>query len=259
MTVALAATFDPRGEIGRLQRLYPHLQAVYAKVVVSLPPWAKGEDVSAVEALSGIQVHVNDEWSHGRYMALKMALESDAEHLHYADMDRLLRWVETRPDEWRQTVSAIQDAECLIMGRSEQAYQTHPQALVQTEQISNRVVSALIGQTMDVSAGSKGFGRRAVECLMANTEPGRAMGTDGEWTVLLHRAGFRVDYRAVDGLDWESADRYQEQAADGARQRQMAAEYDADAQNWAARVQVALEITHAALDAAQRTLVGAKG
>jgi hypothetical protein len=232
---------------------------VYANVVVSLPPWAKGEDVSAIEALGGVRVHLNDEWSHGRYMALKLALETDAGHIHYADMDRLLRWVETRPDEWRQAVNIIQEADCLIMGRSEQAYQTHPQALVQTEQISNRVVSALVGQPMDVSAGSKGFSRRAVELLMANTEPGRAMGTDGEWTVLLHRAGFRVDYLAVDGLDWESADRYQEQAADGARQRQMAAEYDADARNWAARVQVALEITQAALDAWQRVLIEATG
>jgi hypothetical protein len=192
-------------------------------------------------------------------MALKLALETEADHIHYADMDRLLRWVETRPDEWRQTLRAIWEADCLIVGRSEQAYETHPKALIQTEQISNRVVSALVGQPMDVSAGSKGFSRRAVKFLMANTEPGRAMGTDGEWTVLLHRAGFRVEYLAVDGLDWESADRYQEQAADGARQRQMAVEYDVDASNWAARVQVALEITQAALDADQRTLIEAKG
>jgi hypothetical protein len=259
MTVALAATFDPRGEIGRLQRLYPQLQAMYANVAVSLPPWARDEDIWAVKTLGGIQVHVNDEWSHGRYMALKLASDTHMEHVHYADMDRLLRWVETMPHEWRQSVNAIREADCLIMGRTEQAYQTHPQALVQTEQISNRVVSALVGLPMDVSAGSKGFSRRAVHFLMANTTPGRAMGTDGEWTILLHRAGFRIDYRAVDGLDWESADRYQERAADGARQRQLAVEYDADARNWAARVQVALEITQAALDAAQRVLIEAKG
>lgn len=92
---------------------------------------------------------------------------------------------------------------------------------------------------------------------MANTAPGRALGVDGEWTVLLHRAGFRVDYLEVDGLDWESADRYQAQAADGNRQRQLAADYDTSAENWAARVQVAQEITQAALDATQRTLVEA--
>jgi hypothetical protein len=256
--VALAATYDPRGEIGRLQRLFSRLLAVYANVVVSLPPWATGEDVSAVKALAGIRAHVNDEWSHGRYMALKLALETDADYIHYADMDRLLRWVETMPDEWQHTVGAIQEADGLIMGRTEQAYQTHPQALVRTEQISNMVVSRLVGQAVDVSAGSKGFSRRAAEFLMANTTPGRALGADGEWTILLHRAGFQVKYLAVDGLDWESADRYQEQAADGMRQRQLAQEYDEDARNWAARVQVALEIAEAAMDAAQKALVEVK-
>jgi hypothetical protein len=108
---------------------------------------------------------------------------------------------------------------------------------------------------MDVSAGSKGFSRRAAAFVMANTVPGRALGADGEWTVLLHRADFQLNYLEVDGLDWESADRYQARAADGHRQRQLADEYDANAENWAARVQVALEITQAALDAMQRTLV----
>jgi|FLYN01.1.fsa_nt_gi hypothetical protein len=255
MTVTLAATYNPRGEIGRLQRLYSQLQAVYEHIVISLPPWTTGDEIAVMGALRCAHIHVNAEWSHGRYMALKAALETEANFIHYVDMDRLLRWVETRPDEWRGTVSAMQEAEYTVIGRTAAAYQTHPQALIQTEQISNAVVSHLVGQAMDVSAGAKGFSRRATEFLVANTQPGRALGADGEWTVLLHRAGFKVNYVEVDGLDWESADRYQEQAADGNRQRRLAEEYDMQAENWAARVQVALEITQAALDAVQRRLV----
>ena len=253
--IVLAATFNPRGEIGRLQGLYPQLQSVYEHILISLPPWTTRDDIAVMSALPCVRTYVNPEWSHGRYSALKAALETDAAFIHYADMDRLLRWVETRPDEWRQTVRAIKDSDYAVIGRTEAAYQTHPQSLVQTERISNAVVSLFIGQAMDVSAGSKGFSRRAVEFLMAHTQPGRALGADGEWTVLLHRAGFKVDYIEVDGLDWESADRYQAQAADGNRQRQLAEEYDTNAENWAARVQVALEITQAALDAMQRELV----
>ncbi len=251
----LAATFNPRGEIGRLQRLYPQLQAAYSAVVISLPPWATDEDMAAMNSLADVHLVVNGEWSHGRYAALKAALDTDDDHIQYADMDRLLRWVETKPEEWRQTAKAVEASDYLVIGRSDATYRTHPQALIETERISNAVVSHLVGRAMDVSAGSKGFSRRAVEFLLANTVPGRALGADGEWTVLLHRAGFQVDYLQVDGLDWESADRYQAQAADGHRQRQLAEEYDTNAENWAARVQVALEITQAALDAMQHTLV----
>lgn len=123
-----------------------------------------------------------------------------------------------------------------------------------TEAISNRVVSEILGQPMDVSAGSKGFSRRAVEFLVGNTQPGRALGTDAEWPILLKRSGFRVDYLVVDGLDWESADRYREQAADPEDQRLAAEQVDADPASWEWRVRVAGEIVEVALEAAQRRL-----
>jgi tryptophan synthase alpha chain len=258
MGIALAATYNPRGEMGRLQRLHGQLLDVYSCVAISLPPWTTEQEQATLVALPGVQTLVNSEWSHGRYMALKMGLATEADHIHYADMDRLLRWVETRQEEWRQTVGGIQQTDFLIIGRTEQAYQTHPQALVQTERISNAVVSHFLGRAMDVSAGSKGFSRSSVEFLLANTVPGRALGADGEWTVLLHRAGFRVDYVEVDGLDWETADRYQEQAANDDEQRRLAEQYDKNAENWAMRVRVALEIAEAGLDAMQRALTEEK-
>jgi hypothetical protein len=126
--------------------------------------------------------------------------------------------------------------------------------LIQTEAISNRIVSYLVGKAMDVSAGSKGFSRKAAEFLIANSQPGHALGTDGEWPVLLARAGFTIEYVAVDGLDWESADRYRERAADAHSQRSAAEAYDADPANWEHRVQVALEIVRAAQEANEKTL-----
>jgi hypothetical protein len=82
------------------------------------------------------------------------------------------------------------------------------------------------------------------------------LGTDGAWTVLLHRAGFRVDYLQVDGLDWETADRYQTRSAGSAQQKALAQAYDLDSAHWAMRVEVALEIVQAGLDAAAQDLPG---
>ena len=110
-------------------------------------------------------------------------------------------------------------------------------------------------ETSAVSAGSKGFSRRAVECLMANAKPERALGADAEWPIVLHRSGFRLNYVEVDGLDWESADRFRDCAADPVTQQQAALAYDAVSTNWAHRVDVAYEIVQVALDANRRPLI----
>jgi hypothetical protein len=272
MSVVLGSTWRPRGELARFRKYLAMLREVYTGIRLVLPPveeiepqasetlWELGFELewrSAVQS-QGQAVELlaasTPDWSWGRHLALQQALEVPAEHIQYADFDRLLRWVETRPEEWRETVAAIPAWDCLIIGRTPAAYRTHPQALIQTEAISNRVVSYLVGKDMDVSAGSKGFSRAAVEFLLANSQPGHALGTDGEWPVILHRAGFSIEWVAVDGLDWESADRYRDRAADLHSQRSAAEAYDADPANWAHRVQVALEIVQYAQGASERTL-----
>ena len=252
MSIVLATTFNPRGETGRLQQLWPQIQALYDNIIISLPPSLALEDAMVIRSLDGALIHVNGEWSHGRYMALKLVQETDAGAVHYVDMDRLLRWLETQPDELRSTIERVKTCECLVIGRTEHAWETHPQSMRQTEAISNSLFSRLLGQPLDLSAGSKGFSREALDCLMANTQAGRAIGADSEWVVICHRAGLKVESLLVDGLDWEIADRYQETAADAERQQQVRDEYDADAENWAHRVRIAHEIIEAGMDALER-------
>jgi hypothetical protein len=252
MTIALATAWNPRGELGRIERIWPEIREVYAGVVISLPPHA-GRDL--VEDLSGgieAKVVITPDWSWGRHVALENALDLATGHIQYVDFDRLLRWVETNPQEWRRIVQVTQQVDCLIVGRTESAYNTHPQALVQTEAISNLVVSYLLGMQVDVSAGCKGFSRAAAEFLVAQCRPGFALGTDAEWPIRLQRAGFQLEYLEADGLDWEIPDQHQHQAADPQRQRQVAQAYDADPANWSHRVKVAREIVQRALNTYQR-------
>lgn len=256
MSLVLATAWRPRGELQRFLRLLPTLDQVYTEILVTLPPEAGADLRHQLEANPGLRAILTPEWSWGRHIALTTGLENPASHIQYADFDRLLRWIETRPEEWRRVADAIQRHDCLVIGRSPAAYQTHPRALVETEAISNRVTSFLLGQPLDVSAGSKGFSRAAAQVLAANCQPGRALGTDAEWLVVLARAGFSIESIAVDGLDWESADRFQEQAAGVDEQQRAARAYDADPENWRARLQVALEIVQAGLDASQRPLHG---
>lgn len=255
MSVVLACAWRPRGEIPRVQKALPELKQIYERIIVSLPPATDPEDVRTLEKQFGLLVVVSPDWSQGRHAAVEKLLETAASHVHYADMDRALRWIETQPNELRRIAEVVQTTDCLIIGRTEKAFQTHPQAFRQTESIVNLVFSSLLGQPVDLGGGSRGFSRQAVQFLIDNSPAGHAIGTDAEWPVLLHRAGFSVDYLAVDGLDWEAPDHYRPQAASAAIQQRVADEYDKDASRWALRVGQALEIVRAGLDAHHRILV----
>ncbi len=244
--ITLATTWNPRGELPRLQHFFPVLKNVYQHAVVVLPPMVDQALTKEVESLGMIPV-IPDEWSWGRFLALRKALETGSDLIHYVDLDRLIRWVELREDEWRRSVDLLTQADCVCFGRTLTAYATHPKALIETEATSNRLISHLLGQRMDVSAGSKGFSRQAAAFLDAHTKPGASMGMDAAWLVLLNRAGYRIKYVEVDGLDWESADQFRMEAADAETQRQAAAEYDADPRNWEWRAKVADEVVRTGL------------
>jgi SAM-dependent methyltransferase len=255
MSITLATTWYPRGELPRFTRLLPHLQEIYSEIVISFFP---GEDPDVEEQFtSGIfsstpklTFYKNDNRRTGRYMALKKALDTPSGFIHYADMDRLLRWVETKPEEWMQMVEQIEKFDCIIFGRTNAATLTHPQALITTEKISNQVVSHFLNIEMDVSAGSKSFSHSAAQFLVDHGKPDNSIGTDAEWPILLQQAGIHLEYIPVDGLDWESADQFQLHAATVQEQKQAAARYDADPFHWSQRIEIANEIVQTALEVA---------
>jgi hypothetical protein len=241
-----------------LQRLYSQLQAAYAHIIISLPPTAAPDEIAQITLLPVTRVIVNEDWSKGRYVALQSAYETGADHIHYADLDRLIRWVETRPDEWQHILERLQQSDCLVIGRTEAAWATHPQVMIQVEKVINSAFSYLLGQALDFGAGSKSFSRKAVGVILANTQPRNALGTDVEWPIVLHRAGFQVEGILVDGLDWEIPDQYQDRAADRNRQQEIAVQYDADLKHWKHRVNDTVNVFDAGLNALQRELQGAE-
>ncbi len=254
MTVCLAMAWNPRGETDRLRRLYPVFSQWYDSMVVTMPRDPDAEALALLQSLPSVRVGMREGWESGRFLALDLALQTGADFVHYVDGDRLIRWCELHPDELRETITKIQTVDYLVIGRTPAAMATHPQALQQTETIANDVFSYLVGQELDLCAGSKGLSREAVKLLVANADPVKAIGSDAEWVVLLHRAGCSIKGVLVDGLDWETADRNLPQAADAETQRRIAAEYDLSADHWAFRVSVAQEIAQAGINALTRPL-----
>jgi len=178
-------------------------------------------------------------WSRARYEALRLAVESGASAIEYVDMDHLLRWIETRSDEWHKVTETAAYTPFLVVGRSPQAYSTYPLAIRETERPINRLFSRIFGQDMDLCAATRGMSRDVAGMLLEESASDATFGVDTEWPALAFRRGVGLGYLEADGLDWESADQYQDTAADAARQTQLAALYDRDPENWSFRVRAA--------------------
>ena len=251
MSVILAVSWSPRGELPRLQQLAPFLQGIYHSIAIAVSGHTDGNLLTTLAELpeiSFIQAGIQS----ARHYSLELALKLGGTHIQYCDMDRLVRWAETRPAELQTLVERISDTEVLVVGRTTSAYQTHPDALRLTEALPNGVFSDWIGQQMDFCAGCRGMSRQAAAYVLGRSSRDNALRMDAEWAVLWKRAGFDVNYIECDGLDWESADQFQDVAADTHRQERIAKEYDLDPENWRLRVQVAQDILQFGL-AAQRS------
>ena len=245
-TIALAATWDPRLDVPLLRELLPQLAEVYAALVVAVRP-------EGMERLRDFPPHPQlaffamPQRGWGRYLAIESALAADPDHVHSVDLDHLLYWVHSRPEEWRESLDASQQADCLIFGRSARAWQTYPQAIRQTEQVINDVFSQLLGQPIDFGLGNRSYSRRAAEHIIAHSAPGRW--GDAEWPLRVHRAGYAVAYRAVDGIDWVPSAAGVDYMVDAAARQRMADAYDADVAHWITRVRIAQQIVQQGLEA----------
>lgn len=247
MSVALAGTWLPRGELPRFERLHPQLMGSFQSVTLIMPP-EEQTMAAAANQLPGVRAIASERWRVGRNESLAVALEMGATHLMYSDFDRVLRWIECYPDELEQTIERIQQSNCLVIGRTARAFETHPHSLRESEQIINDVFAHITGLRYDICVAARGLSRAAAQRVLAESRVQSALGVDGEWIYLLQRAGYNLDYVEVEGMEWETADQYLPTAADVETQRRVAEAYDAVPGNWAQRVYVARQIIAALLE-----------
>jgi hypothetical protein len=202
----------------------------------------------------GVSVHVDDRESagldqigHVRRKALRAGLETGTSHLQMCDFDRALHWVAHYPQELGTILAEIPQYDLLVLGRTERAWATHPPYQADTEPLFNKVFALVTGLSWDVGAGSRGFSRRGAEKLLElSREP--TVGIDAELPLLLLRSeGFDVGFRACEGLEFETADRFGAEIEAAGSYEAWEAEMSADPARWAHRLRVAQLIAEAAV------------
>lgn len=146
-----------------------------------------------------------------------------------ADLDHLLRWVETDAGELDDVLDAIPDADCTVIGRGPAAWAALPQRLAQTEAIVNHTFMLITGHRWDLMMAARGLSRRAAQ-LIVDTCTVDTAGNDVSWPLLCERASLSMAYLEVNGLTYRTDRDWAEDRPDRS---------DDDPVAWAMRVRLA--------------------
>ena len=213
--VGLVATLhDPEGRmVPYLASSLPILRELYGFLLVIATPNSDPRTISALRN-GGIDVILEgtDEIGTNRRQVVALGLRKGATpFLQYCDFDRLLYWTWYYPQELAQLVSgAVPGADYLAIGRTAEAFASHPPVQQELEALTNRVFSYVFGHEMDVTAGSCGLSRAAAEHILRHSQE-KSNATDTEWPMIiacLAPPELTVDYIAVQGLAFETTTFY---------------------------------------------------
>ena len=151
----------------------------------------------------------------------------------------MLHWAEYHPDELADTVHSLPSAECMVIGRTDRAFASHPRTQRDTEAIVNGVFAQVSGKTWDVTAAARGLSRRAANAIIAGCAE-ESVGTDAAWPLFLARAGnFTLGYHATEGMEFETPDRYLDQVAELGSVAAWIQRLDNDVHEWVLRLEIA--------------------
>jgi hypothetical protein len=248
VSCTLATTqHDPDGRLtGQLARVVPVLTRIFNGIAIQA---THASQPSALDLLRSAGALVRQETSSEfnglpylgatRRAAVELALSLDAEFIVFCDFDRVLHWAEYHAAELAQVAASISAHDFTVLGRTERAFASHPRTQRDTEAIINHVYATSSGNTWDVTAAARGISRRAALALLEGCSD-RSIGTDVAWPLFLSRAGgFTLGYLAIEGLEFETADRYADQIAAAGGLAQWIAQIDANPQQWAFRLELA--------------------
>jgi len=254
--VVLAATHhDPEGRLyDQTARVLRQLTRLFSEIAIQA---THASQQRSLDLLSGAGALVQQEETaqssslvllgRARRGALECALRLEAPAILFCDFDRVLHWAECYPNELPHVARELATRDFTVLGRTERAFGSHPRIQRDTEAIVNTVYASVSGYAWDVTAAARGISRRAAATILDGCDE-QSVGTDVAWPLFLQRhGGFTIGYRAIEGLEFETADRFVDQVAAAGGLAAWMAQLDADPQRWVERLEVARVEVAAAL------------
>jgi len=207
--VLVATVHDPAGHLLDATCQFGDLLSLYTTSYFRCTDVTHRSVLGALERLGDVSIEVPGLIGRSRREVLRYARADGAETIMYCDFDRWLHWAWHYQRELIDVPQAI-DQRCphawyVCLGRTSRAYTTHPRVQRETEQLSNDVISLLVGQSLDATAGACWMTGRAADIILSESiEESNA--TDLEWPALIAvRDRSRIEGMCVDGLEFETA------------------------------------------------------
>jgi hypothetical protein len=249
MHVALAIIYhDPHSRLTPLlTRVAPLLTRTFTGIAVQASPTASEQSLAVFQTMGALIGRDTPDQRPGallrlgraRRNALRLAQDLCTSHTLYFDADRVLHWADRYPDELTDAVAHIADADMTIFGRTPRAFATHPQTQRDTEAIINRVFAAITTHAWDVTGAGRGLSQRATTALVDGC-PDDQISVDVTWPLHLWQSGaFSIAYHELEGLEFETPDRYTPEVAAAGGLAVWMHQVDADPRRWAHRLNIA--------------------
>ncbi|WP_345240749.1 hypothetical protein [Pontibacillus salipaludis] len=198
----VTVTHDPDGDHHQLWKKWKsRLEHLYSQMFITVSEETKPAFIEDLKVSTfGVNVIPKKGAAHARREVVRFGLTGESDLFHYCDLDRLLTWLENHPDELTSLLEGMDEKDYVILGRTERAFETHPEEWKATERIANKIFSLEIGEEIDVTAGSCMFSKKSAHYI---NEHSRADMTDAEWPMIVHRfAHLPIDHRLVEGLEY---------------------------------------------------------
>ncbi len=147
--------------------------------------------------------------------ALKTCLDNitnpQTQKIFYIDFDRLIHWIHSYPEELKDLLKKDISADYLLIGRSKRAFETHPSTQKNTERLINEIGSKVLGfsKIKDLISVCYIFTKELCEKIL-NINNLTNTGFYGIWPIILWMNATKKQYLEVEGLEWETPDRFHE-------------------------------------------------
>ncbi|WP_152549061.1 hypothetical protein [Geomicrobium sp. JCM 19037] len=206
--VLLVTMHDPKGALlTKMQEHGEQLDAYFTEKIATCSdetPYVLQKELQRLGFL--VKVIPAKGAAFARHSLLHLADEhAQSDHFHYCDTDRLLTWLETAKEQLAAVHKTIQENDYTVIGRSEQAFRSHPESWQQTESIVNRLFSKEMGEKYwDVTAGSCGMNIASLRTLMHENVFSM---NDAAWPLQVKKRSGVVGYVESDGLAYTQLNR----------------------------------------------------
>ena len=139
------------------------------------------------------------------------AIRSNEDYLFYCDFDRLLHWAEFYPKELEKVVTEKKNYDFLLIGRNHRAMETHPMTQQITENMVNEAGSRLLklNKKIDFISSVWMMKKEIAKHILKNASDNE-YALYGEWTLLGWKKAKNPSYIEVEGLEWETPDKYRD-------------------------------------------------